>query len=363
MWLGTYEHDYPRTAVLTAGLRELGHEVVTAHHPVWERQRHKAGGFLSVIPLATAAGRWTSAWVRLARRHRALGPVDAIVAGYPAQLDALPAARIARRRGVPLVVDMMVSLVDTFAGDRGRVGRLGARALAAIDASAVRAADLVMCDTHANSEFIGRRFRVPVARRIVVPVGAEDVFRHRPEVAGDQSGKALFVGKLAPLHGLATVLAAARTPGCPPIRLIGDGQLGGWLRNELARDRPVGLEHVSWVPYAALPDEIAGAEISLGIFGDSEKASRVVPNKVWQAMAIGRAIVTADTAGIREVLTDERDALLVPVGDPAALAAALTRLSGDARLRARLGEAARDRFDDVGRPARVAGCLVAALDG
>ena len=55
----------------------------------------------------------------------------------------------------------------------------------------------------------------------------------------------------------------------------------------------------------------------------------MVPNKVWQAMAVGRPVVTADTPAVREVLEDGLTALLVPAGDPDALASALGRLAGD----------------------------------
>ena len=91
------------------------------------------------------------------------------------------------------------------------------------------------------------------------------------------------------------------------------------------------------MPYASLGVEVGRAAICLGIFGDSAKAARVVPNKVWQAMAAGRPVVTADTPAVREVLEDGRSALLVPAGDPDGLAAALTRLAADAALRERLG--------------------------
>jgi glycosyltransferase involved in cell wall biosynthesis len=115
------------------------------------------------------------------------------------------------------------------------------------------------------------------------------------------------------------------------------------------------------VPYERLGEEVAAAAICLGAFGTSEKASRVVPNKVWQAMAAARPVVTADTPGVREVLRGDREAVLVPAGDAAALAAALARLAGDPELRARMGDAARRRYLELGAPAVVAGRLVAAL--
>jgi glycosyltransferase involved in cell wall biosynthesis len=73
-------------------------------------------------------------------------------------------------------------------------------------------------------------------------------------------------------------------------------------------------------------------------------------------------VVTADTPAVREVLEDGRSALLVPAGDPDALAAALARLAADAALRERLGAAARGVYVERGTPAAVAARLRDALD-
>jgi glycosyltransferase involved in cell wall biosynthesis len=361
MWLGTYERDYPRVRVLVEGLREIGVDVVERQRPVWERQRHKAGSFLRPAPLARAGGRFAAAWPALAAAGAREPGVDAVVAGYPAQPDALPAWCVARARRVPLVVDMMISLADTLGGDRARAGRLGAAALAGVDRMTLSLADLVMADTAAGADWLAERFGVPRGRVAVVPVGAEPD-RFPAAAPPDGPPTVLVYGKLAPLHGLATVLAAARRPGVPPLRVIGDGQLGDWLASELRRDRPAGLSWERWVPYESLGAEVGRAAICLGIFGASAKAGRVVPNKVWQAMAVGRPIVTADTPAVREVLEDGRTALLVPPGDPDALAAALVRLAGDRALRQRLGGAARAAYTARGTPAAVAVHLRDALD-
>ena len=64
--------------------------------------------------------------------------------------------------------------------------------------------------------------------------------------------------------------------------------------------------------------------------------------KLFEYMAAGRPIVASDLPAIREVLTDDVDALLVTPGDADALAAAIRRLAGDPGLGARLSRAALD---------------------
>jgi glycosyltransferase involved in cell wall biosynthesis len=150
----------------------------------------------------------------------------------------------------------------------------------------------------------------------------------------------LFVGKLIPLHGLETILGAASL--CPDVefRLVGSGQL-----DALVATRPENVRWQEWVDYERLPELYRSAGCALGIFGTSEKAARVIPNKAYQALATGTALVTADTPAARELLEHERDALLVPPGDAEALAAAVRRLAGDAALRDRLSARGRETYE------------------
>jgi glycosyltransferase involved in cell wall biosynthesis len=346
--------------VLIGGLRALGCEVLECHRPVFELVTHKAGSALGPRGLVRLGARYAGAWAHLAGAQRHLGRLDAVVAGYLAQPDAVPAWAVARAHRCPLVVDMMISLADTLAGDRGRAGRAAEAVLAGADRLTLALADLVLADTEAGARFLTRRFGVRPDRVAVVPVGAEPgVFPPAPPPEGPP--ECLWYGKLAPMHGLEVILAAARMPGVPPVRLVGDGQLGAWLRRELDRDRPPGLSHVPWVPYERLGAEVARAAVCLGVFGTSAKASRVVPNKVFQAMAVGRPVVTAAGPGIGEALTDGVEGLLVPPGDPAALAAALITLAGDPARRAAMGAAARARYLAQGTPEAVASAMLAAL--
>jgi glycosyltransferase involved in cell wall biosynthesis len=306
-------------------LRGAGVEVVERHMGVWEHRRHKwASG-------PAAAARLTVAEARLlagARGER----FDAVIVGYPGHLD-LPAARRAAR-GSPVLFNPLVSLHETFVEDRGRFapGSLAARLLLGIDRLALRRADLVIADTEQNARHLAALGGIPRERLEVCFVGAEERL-FRPTWRTPESFTALFVGKLIPLHGVETVLAAATLAPELSFRVVGSGQLDAVLR-----DRPPNVDWVEWVDYERLPQELERAACALGVFGVSAKAARVVPNKAFQALACGVPLVTADTPAARELLRDGRSALLVPPGDARALAAAVRRLAADPGLGRRLGE-------------------------
>jgi glycosyltransferase involved in cell wall biosynthesis len=322
LYFGTYERSYPRNAQVISCLRRAGVEVVERHVPVWEGQGQKwRAGVGAALRLAVAQA-------RLLRRPRV--DADAVIVGYPGHLD-LPAARRVARRS-PVVFNPLVSLVDTLVGDRARFrpGSLPARLLAAVDRRALRGADVVVADTQANAEFLAELAGLPEQRFVVCFVGAEEeVFQ--PGWTPEEPASAVFVGKLIPLHGLETILGAARFAPEVNFRVIGSGQL-----ESLLLSRPPNVEWIRWVDYRGLPRELHRAGCALGIFGTSDKARRVIPNKAFQALASGVPLVTADTPAARELLANGESALLVPPGDPEALADALRRLTADPALPGRL---------------------------
>ncbi len=69
-------------------------------------------------------------------------------------------------------------------------------------------------------------------------------------------------------------------------------------------------QFIDWVEYEELGQAMINADLVLGIFGDSDKSKRVIPNKLYQALAMGKAVLTADTPAIRELLTDDVNAFL-----------------------------------------------------
>jgi len=328
-YFGTYERAYPRNAQVISCLRKAGVDVEEEHVAVWDdlREGWRAGPGRALRLAAAEARLFT----------RRAGGFDAFVVGYPGHLDVPAAKRAARGR--PVVFNPLVSLADTLVGDRGRfrTGSLAARALERIDRHAFRSADLVVADTEAHARFLGQLAgRDDIA---VCFVGAEERL-FRPDWQPREPFTTLFVGKLIPLQGVETILAAARAEPEIAFRIVGSGQLG-----PLLAERPANVTHVPWVEYERLPDEIRAAGCALGIFGTTAKAQRVIPNKAFQALACGTPLVTADTPAARELLEDGLSALLVPPGDPAALAEAVRRLAADAELARRIGAGGRAAYE------------------
>ena len=310
-------------------LRRAGVDVAEVHASVWDDTRRAwSAGAERIARLALAEGKLL--------RRRIPPDAEAVIVGYPGHVDLSAARRAARGR--PIVFNPLVSLADTFISDRARFqpGSVAARILERVDRHAFASADVVVADTDAQAGFFAQLTNTPIE---VCFVGAEDdVFAPRWEPSDPFT--AVFVGKLIPLQGADVILEAARRAPELRFRVIGSGQLDALLER-----RPPNVEHVAWVEYDRLPQELECAGCALGIFGTTAKAARVIPNKAFQAIASATPLVTADTSAARELLRDDESALLVPPGDPDALAAAVRRLAGDRALAERLSRGGRAAYE------------------
>jgi glycosyltransferase involved in cell wall biosynthesis len=358
---GTYDRvAHPRIAVLEAALREGGAEVVEAHVPAWPGGTDEK---LAAARSPFSPGRlirlaW--AWWRLAARYRRVGPHDVVLVGYFGHLDVLLAWVLARRKR--RVLDMFLSVYDTVVLDRRTVDSdsLQARLARLLDLLAVGASDLALLDTGPQVDFAAGELGLPAGKLAAVPVGAEPW--HFPAGPPPEGGplKVLFYSSFIPLHGAETVAGAIRQLDGDDVTftVVGRGQ------DRAAFDQLVaGLDDVKvhdWVPYERLGELVSGHHVVLGLFGVTGKASRVVPGKVYQAACAARAIVTADTPAMHAAF-DPDEVVLVPRGDPDALATALRELGKDRARVVELGRRARARFERDYTPAAIGLRLVELL--
>jgi glycosyltransferase involved in cell wall biosynthesis len=237
-----------------------------------------------------------------------------------------------------------------------------------IDAAAFRLSDLVLADTAGHKDYYCRMYGLDRAKVEVLPLGYDDeIFRMKESAPRADSGpfSVLFFGSFLPLHGAEVIVDAARIVAgrAAGVRfiLIGEGQT---LPAAKAAAESAGLANVEFrgrMPARELPSAIAKADLCLGIFGRTEKARRVVPHKVFQSMALGKAVVTARTPAVEEFFADGETIVLCDEPLAESLAEAVLNLKRDPALRDRI---ARNGFALVRRdhsPEAVARRLVALL--
>ncbi len=366
LW-GTCDIDKPRVRILRDGLRANGIELIECRVDLWSGIRDKsqikgAGRWLRIL------ARILAAYPHLAWRYLSLPPHQWVLLGYPAVIDVFAIRILAWLRGARVAMDWFLSAYDTVVLDRRIIGPRHPVAwlLRAVEWLAVRATDRVFMDTRTHATRMERLFSLPAGTCGSVWVGVEGgVFRpdRRDHVAtttdSDNSPDALrvlFYGQFIPLHGIPVIVEAARLLRGEPIEwlLIGEGQEAAHVHSLIDREPLPRLRWIKWADYPELLRHIADADLCLGIFGTSDKAASVIPNKVFQIMAMAKPLVTRDSEAIRELIPSPSVlAQLVPAGDPQALADAVMRFARYHRAcpRDRLDPDAQPQFDEaaVGR--------------
>jgi len=232
------------------------------------------------------------------------------------------------------IVDAYITLWDTLYQDRqlGRPSGLLSRLLLRAEARALRAAEHIIVDTQANAGHLNQLYRVPRQRIHALPLAIDPRTLPSAVTAGQENHKrirVLFIGTFVPLQGtgvIAQAIAALGGRDDLEFVLIGDGQGAEEVAPLLEQ-----LPHVTWLrgwqPAAVLANELARADICLGVFGGEGKAARVLPFKLYMALAAGKAIVTQHSYS----LPDGCPAIpaLTCAASPAALAAAISALAGN----------------------------------
>lgn len=188
----------------------------------------------------------------------------------------------------------------------------------------------------------------PVQHTQVLSMGAQvDRIRDGVAHAHTTPGRLLFAGRLVEKKGVHILLEALRL--LPDdmewsLCVVGDGPLRADLERA-ASGLPV--RFLGQMGLAELIVEYGASDVVVlpsvrAASGDQDG----LPVVLIEAMAAGRAVVASDLPGIDAAISDGHSGLLVPPGDPAALADALTRLLIDASLREQLGKNARSRADE-----------------
>ncbi len=245
--------------------------------------------------------------------------------------------------GRRVIFDVFISDYENLVVDRRLLGErsLRARFRKWLDRFSCEVADFNILDTAEHIRYFCDEFGLAEEKFGRIWVGIdEDVFH--PSSLEREEFLVSFHGTFIPLQGVDTIIRAAKIlePEGVRFRIIGTGQTYPAVRRLVDELAPRNVEllgrNVSLAELAAACHE---ASVCLGIFGNTAKAMRVIPNKVFESLAARRPLVTMDSPAIRELLRDGEDCLLCSPGDPQDLAEKITTLRDAPGLRAQLAEA------------------------
>lgn len=336
---GTYDKDYPRNRIIISGLRKNGIDVVECHIKIWRDTAEK---------ITKVSTRWINIplilkiiWVylKLSLQFLFSRRVDFIIVGYSGHFDVFVAKVLSKIKRIPLIFDAFLSLYDSLVLDRKIVQRdsFKSKILWWVDKYACRLADVVLLDTEAHIDYFCSEYNLPKEKFKRILIGADDsIFSPCKTNTDSRPFTIMHYGKYIPLHGLSYIIRAAKELEGTGIhfKLIGSGdEYDSTVK--LAKDLKVqNAEFINFMPQKQLIEEIRKADICLGIFGDTAKAKRVIPNKVYECMAMRKPVVTGDSLASRELLINRENSLLCEMANHRSLANTILQLKNNQSLRA-----------------------------
>jgi len=317
LYFGTYDPNYSRNRVLIKGLRQNGIQVLECND--------RSKSFFKYINL-------------FFKYLKFINKFDAMIVGFPGQEVMLLARLLTRKR---IIFDAFTSHFGGYVLDRGKhkPNSLMAKWYKWIDRKSVLLSDVALLDTDAHIDFFVREFGLPKKKFIRVFVGTDsDVFYPRNIQKNTDAFLVHFHGNYIPLQGVEYIVRAAKLLENENIvfNLIGKGQTYNKVLDIAKKLNVENINFIDRVSYEKLSDFINEADVCLGIFGKTVKTNLVIPNKVFEAVACNKPVITAQTSAAKELFQDRQNVLFCNQADENDLAKKIMELKNDHELRTRI---------------------------
>lgn len=248
--------------------------------------------------------------------------------------------------GKPLLFDHMMSPYDSLVNEKHHLlpGSWRAKFVYWYEKNVLSAANLILTDTHMHQNYFAQLFGIDRQKICPVHVAADETLfslcPKKDKVARTVKLNVFFYGSFLPLHGIEVILQCASLLANRPIEFT----LVGGHKQDLrpfhsfcAKLNLTNVTHIPWVEYVDLPHWACHADLCLGgPFGNTGQGRRVITGKTYQFLALGQPTVVG-LAEENEHFVNQRNCLLVPQGEPEALANAIAWAADHRRELAEIG--------------------------
>lgn len=329
LYFGSYVRSYPRNRIIMKGLRENGVVVDEFNY------------FSSHVRL----------FPRLVKGYSS--NYDAMIVGFPGHSN-IPLARLLTKFSrKPLVFDAFLSVYDSAVFDRRtlKAESLKSKRYFYRDKFACMMSDIVLLDTNEHINYFHEEFGIENEKFRRVFVGTDDeIFYPMENIKNSDTFIITFQGTFIPLQGIQYIIKAAKlleNDKDIKIEILGSGQTYNSILNLSSKLKICNVVFKERVPYNELPNFIARGDVCLGIFGDTSKAKKVIPNKVYETLAMKKPLITGNTPAIKEAgIINRKHALLVEMANPEAITNAILELKEDINQRESIAEKGYELFKE-----------------
>lgn len=326
LYFGIHDPNYARNWVLINGLRKNGVNILECRVSAKDNLR----------------------FIKLFFKYLSyIGKFNVMVVGFPGQ-EVMFLARLLTRK--PIIFDCFTSHYGGYILDRKKahLKSFKAKCYRFLDKWSCNMADVVLLDTQAHINFFVKEYGLPEEKFRRIWIGANDeVFKPVDNIEKQNDiFKVIFFGTYVPLQGAGYIVRAAKILEHEKdivFYFFGKGQDQLKCTNLALELGLKNIEFIGMIKPEELRIKIAASDLVLGLFGDTPKTPLVIPNKVYEALAMKKPVITSDTTAIRE-LFDENDMFLVRPASPDEIANAILTLKNDSVLRVKLAENGYTKF-------------------
>jgi len=336
-YFGFYNPEYSRNRILIKGLRQNGIEIIECNSRL----------------------RGIAKYLELAKKHFKIRKnYDAVIVGFPGYQAVILAKFLTRKK---IIFDAFTSIYDSMVWDRQLAHPRGLRAgyYWLLDWVSCKLADKILLDTMANIDYFVKTFRLKPEKFRRIFVGSDDEAIY-PLAKKEKRNYFLvhFHGSFIPLQGIEYIIKAAKILEKENVMF---NIIGSKIKKKYKNLKSININFVENVPYKKLKDYLAEADLCLGIFGDTPKVARVIPNKVFEALAAKRPVITGESHAIKEILSDRKNVLLCGIADARDLADKIMELKSNPELREKIAENGYNLFKEKLTPKQAVELLLDIL--
>ena len=244
---------------------------------------------------------------------------------------------------IPLVHDIFISKLQTIYYDRKQFKKrklpksLLWIVLFTMDLIECTFSDYLLIDAYSHIKFFHEKYKTPVKKFRKLLVGSmDDIFYPLEKKENDDKFIIGFLGTFIPLQGVEYIIKAAKKLENDKqivFHFIGNGQNYQESRALASELKIRNISFFGFIPMKKVPNMISKFDINLGIFGHTNKALQVIPTKLFDGMAMKKAMISMDSPAIRELFTNNEDIVLCERSNPDSLAEAILKLKNDKYLR------------------------------